>query len=132
MEEWFCAKSDVYGPKCAPTDCYYYNDTYTDLVTTANEVVDSSLLLIKEKEGEMTCKYDKYDPNRGEWFCNSNEKDPDYGPKCIPSDSCYVGDDALTNLITAANEVVDAYTGSGITPKHIINLVKVLGVYDRE
>ena len=42
----------------------------------------------------MTCKYDKYDPNKGEWFCNSNKENPVYGSKCMPSDSCYIHDTA--------------------------------------
>ena len=81
----------------------------------------------------MTCKYDKYNPARGEWFCTDPNKEyRGYGPKCTPIKACYHDDDTPTDLIIAANAVVDAYTGSGITPKHIINLVRALGVYDRE
>ena len=83
----------------------------------------------------MTCKYDKYNSARGEWLCtNPNAECLSYGPKCEPSKACYDGDNTptdLMDLVTAANEVIDAYTGNGITPKHITDLARALGAHER-
>ena len=35
-------------------------------------------------------------------------------------------------LVEAAEDIIDAYTGDGITPEHIINLARVLGIKKRK
>lgn len=64
----------------------------------------------------MICKYSRYNPDRGEWLCTR------------PGREYNTTESRCIDLIMAANDVVDAYTGNGITPKHITDLARALGV----
>ena len=97
----------------------------------------------------MACKYDKYEMGINQWAC----ADPDSSNKwcgcsssseCECSTPCYSDESTLTDILSfdcsdtrfdmltkAAEDIIDAYTSDGITPEHIINLARALGVKKR-